>query len=233
MPRKTIKDRQARADLLAKIPAGAARVQVLTAKGELKYKAVADLADTDDIQTNKFGDPVVMRTSPGRKAPVAAAVALAVAAPANATVAAVLHRKQVSVAHDPVLLAVQKTPDSPDVLHQVMLGLSEEAASLKFERDEASRNNESTANLSSKRVQALRAAGDTWLKRMDQMAGKLIDLDSPGFLAVYKLLMDTMREAMHGAKLRDEQIETVFAKFAAMVNDEWKVDAKNRMKNVV
>lgn len=232
MPRKTIKDKQARADLLAKIPHGAARVQVLTAKGELKYKAVIDLADSDEIQTNKYGDPVVMKGNPGRKTPITV-TAPAVVAPANATVAAVLQRKAASLAHDPVYRTTQKAPDSPDVLHQVMLGLSEEAASLKFERDEAARNNEGTANLSAKRVQALRAVGDTWLKRMDQMAGKLIDLDSPGFLAVYKLLMETMREAMNGAKLRDEQIETVFAKFASLVNDEWKVEAKNRMKNVV
>ncbi len=232
MPRKTIKDRQTRADLLAKIPAGAARVQVMTAKGELKYKAVTDLADLDVIQTNKYGDPVVMKGSPGRKTPIPVTVAT-VAVPANATVAAALKRKAASLAHDPVYCQTQKAPDSPDVLHQVMLGLSEEAASLKFERDEAASNNESTANLSAKRVQALRAVGDTWLKRMDQMAGKLIDLDSPGYQAIWKLTMETMREAMNSAKLRPEQIETVFAKFASMVNDEWKVEAKNRMKNVV
>lgn len=206
-------------------------MQVMTAKGELKYKAVPDLADTDEIQTNKFGDPVVMKGSPGRKA--ADVTLQSVAAPANATVAAILQRKAASLAHDPVYCQTQRAPDSPDVLHQVMLGLSEEAASLKFDRDEAARNNESTANLSAKRVQALRAVGDTWLKRMDQMAGKIIDLDAPGFQAVFTLLMETMREAMNGAKLRDEQIETVFAKFAAMINDEWKVEAKNRMKNVV
>lgn len=220
------KDKQVRADLLAKVPPSATRVRVLTVKGEQKYKALDDLADSDTIQTNKYGDPIVMKGAPGRKTVVDVG-------PANATVAEILKRKQASMDGDPVLLKTKRAPDSPDVLHEVIVGLSEEAASLKFERDEAAREGKDSSGLSAKRVQALRAVGDTWLKRMDQMSGKIIDLDSPGFQALFKHLMDTMREAMNTSKLRPEQIETVFARFAAMVNDEWKVEAKNRMKNVV
>jgi len=224
--RKTVKDKHARADLLAKIPPSATRVQVKTAKGEQKYKEIIDLADSDEIQTNKFGDPIVMKGSPGRKTAVDVG-------PINATVAVLLQRKRDVLDQDPVLLKTKKAPDSPDVLHEVIIGLSEEAASLKFERDEAAREGKDTSGLSAKRVQALRAVGDTWLKRMDQMAGKLIDLDSLGFSALFKLMMETMRESMTAAKLRPEQIETVFAKFAALVNDEWKIEARNRMKNAV
>jgi hypothetical protein len=185
-----------------------------------------DLADSDEIQTNKFGDPIVMKGSPGRKNPT-------VVGPANATVAVLLTRKQSLLDTDPVLLKTRKVPDSPDVLHEVLVGLSEEAASLRFERDEAAREGKDTSGLSAKRVQALRAVGDTWLKRMDQMAGKTIDIDSPGFQALFKFLMETMRGAMNSSKLRDEQIGTVFAKFSSMMDDDWKVEAKNRMKNAI
>lgn len=227
MTRK-LKDQHTRADLIARIPPSATRVRVLTAKGAQKYKGINDLADSDEIQTNKLGDPIVMKGAPGRKAPGVVALG-----PANATVGLLLTRKQSSLDTDPVLQKTRKDPDSPDVLHEVIVGLSEEAASLKFERDEAAREGKDTSGLSAKRVQALRAVGDTWLKRMDQMAGKTIDMDSLGFQALFKFLMETLREAMNSAKMRDEQIETVFAKFAAMVNDEWKVEAKNRMKSVV
>lgn len=221
------KDRERRADLLAKIPPSAARVQVLTAKGELKYKEISTLADSDEIQVNKFGDPVVMKAPPGRK------TALDVG-PVNATVAVLVQRKQNTMDTDPVLSMTRRDPDSPDVLHEVLIGLSEESASLKFERDEAAREGKDTSGLSSKRVLALRAVGDTWLKRMDQLSGKLIDLESPAFLAVFKHMMETVREAMTASKLRPEQIESVFAKFSASAgSDEWKTEAKNRMKNAV
>ena len=226
MPRKPNKDKQDRADLLAKIPPSATRVRVITAKGEQKYKEISELADADVIQTNKFGDPIVMKSAPGRKTAVDVG-------PANATVAVLLRRKQDTLDHDPVYLKTKKAPDSPDVLHEVIVGLSEEAASLKFERDEAAREGKDTSGLSAKRVLALRAVGDTWLKRMDQMAGKLIDMESPAFHTLFKHMMDTFREAMNASKLRPEQIETVFAKFSAMTSEEWKVEAKNRMKNAV
>jgi hypothetical protein len=226
MARKAQKDKQARADLLAKIPPSATRVLVHTAKGEQKYKAISDLSDSDEIQTNKFGDPIVMKGAPGRKTPLEVG-------PVNQTVAVLLQRKKGSLDTDPVLLKTKQDPDSPDVLHEVIQGLAEEAASLRFERDEAAREGKDTSGLSAKRIQALRAVGDTWLKRMDQMAGKTIDLDSQGFSALWKFMLETLREAMNAAKMRPEQVETVFAKYAAMVGDEWKVEARNRMKNAV
>lgn len=219
------KSNQERADLLAKIPPSATRVRVITAKGGQKYKEVTDLLDSDVIQTNKFGDPIVMKRAPGRKTAVDVG-------PANRVIAVLLQRKQHTLDTDPVLLKTKKSPDSPDVLHEVIVGLSEEAASLKFERDEAAREGKDSSGLSAKRVQALRAVGETWLKRMDQVSSKLVDMDSPAFTALFKFLMDTFKEAMNSAKMRPEQVETVFAKFSAMVNDEWKAEAKNRMKSV-
>ena len=226
MARRSTLDKQRRADLLARIPPAATRVQVLTAKGKTKYKAIADLLDADTIQTTKVGDPIVMKRKPGRKSAV-------YIGPVSATVAALLTRKQTAMSTDDIVTAMKQAPDSQDVLHQVILGLGEEAASLRFERDEAAREGKDSSGMSAKRVQALRATADTWLKRMDQITTRTIDLESPGFGILFKIIMDTFREAMNSARLRPEQVETVFAKFSSMVNDEWKNDAKIRMKRPV
>lgn len=218
------KNKQRRADLLAKVPPSATRVKVLTAKGQRKYKALDDLADDDMIQTNKDGDPIVMKGKPGRKSTPNIG-------PANATVAAILQRKQSALQGDSILKTIGSSPDSPDVLHEVIKGLGEEAASLKFEREEAARDGKDTTAISSRRVQALRATAETWLKRADQLGSKLIDLEGAPFAALFRHQMETLRDAMLGSRMRDEQIEMVLNKFADIVDsDDWKNEANIRMK---
>jgi len=222
----TAKDKQRRADLLAKVPPSATRVRVKTAKGATKYRAIADLANDDRIETKKNGDPIVMKGNPGK--PTTLTVG-----PANATVAAILTRKAAAMDGDEILAQMRANPESADVLQAVIIGLGEEAASIKFEREEADREGKDTSGISSKRVSALRATAETWLKRMDQLTAKTIDLDSPGFNVLFKHIMDTFREAMNATKLRPEEAEAVFTKFSDMVDDDWKVEAKNRMKRSV
>jgi len=226
MALKSTMDKKRRADLLARMPPATTRVKVITAKGAQKFKVIADLADTDVIQVNKMGDPIVMKGKPGRKS-------AANVGPINSTVAALIARKHSAMSADEILTAMKVSPDSPDVLHQVILGLGEEVASLRFEREEAAREGKDTSGVSSKRVQALRATADTWLKRMDQLTIRAIDLDSPSFTSLFQFVMGTFREAMTSTRLRPEQIETVFAKFSAMVDDDWKNEAKIRMKRTI
>ncbi len=221
--RRTVKDKQRRADLLAKVPPSATRVRVLTAKNETKYKAIADLSDSDRIQTKKNGDPIVMKGTPGRKSSINVG-------PLTPTIAAILARKTVALKDDEILRQMRADPESSDLLQAVIIGLGEEAASIKFEREEAAREGKDTSGLSSRRVQALRATAETWIKRMDQVMAKTIDLDSPGFGILFKFMMESLREAMNAAKLRPEQVETVFAKFSSMITDDWKNEAKTRMK---
>jgi hypothetical protein len=58
-------------------------------------------------------------------------------------------------------------------------------------------------------------------------------MDSPGFGILFKFIMDTFREAMNSARLRPEQVEAVFSKFSSMVTDDWKAEAKGRMKRSI
>ncbi len=215
--------RQRRSVLLRQVPEGTSRIKVRDIQGKIRYREMDQLADDDVIQIKKDGTPVVMKSHPGRKQ----AIELV---PANDVIKEILKRKREVLDDDYILKALKANPDSPDVLHQVIAAIGEEAASMGFERMEAERKGESTIGVSSKRVVALRSVADTWLKRQEQLAERLIDLDSQAFKVLFRYIMDTFRESMTSTHLRPEQVDTVFARLSTMLNDEWEAEAKNRMK---
>jgi len=219
--------KKVRADLLAKVPPGARRVKVETEKGETKYKPIDELADTDIICTSADGDPIVMRAKPGRKAK-------ADPQPVNDTIKELVKRKQAAVTTDPLRDAAEKEPDSEIVLHEVLKGLTEEVASLHFERAEAERTGKETSQISVRRIGGLKAVAETWLKRKDQIATKSVDPDSPGFKAAFQFVLETMKEAMLSAGHRPEMVQTVFSKFSSMTATEsWEAELKAHIKKAV
>lgn len=226
MPRRTV-DKRRRDKLLAKVPDGATRIQVKTEMGKIKYKDIADLADSDEIQVKSDGTPIVMMQKPGRKKDVTLD-------PATPEVAEAIRRKNETIEADAILEVARENPESPDVLQQIMLALGEEAASIGFERQEAERKGEETSLISNRRISALKAIGDTWLKRKEQIASRGVDLESPAFKVLFEYIMGTFRGALEDAGLQGEMVETVFAKLASLLNDEsWEAEAKRRMKSIV
>lgn len=203
----------------------AVRVQVVTEKGEKVYKDIGLVGKSDEIQVRIDGDPIIMKSNPGRKG-------ITDIGPINDTVKEIVKRKREASQQDPILQAAIANPDSPELLHQVIIGLGQEAAALAFEREEADRNGKDSSGASGKRIQALRAVGDTWLKKMDQVSNKVIDLDSPSFKKLFHLLIETLRESMTVGGYGDDEINTIVAKMASMLTDEWKTEARNRMKQV-
>jgi hypothetical protein len=226
MPKRGFKDRQERSVLLSKLPEGTTRIKVKTALGKTSYRDLADLADSDEILTKSDGSPIVMKSKPGRRKNI-------VLGPENPTIKEVLKRKDEFVDGDTLRQMMRDDPESPDVLQAVMEGISEEAASIGFERIEADRRGKETGTLSQRRITALRALADTWLKRKEQISTRGIDMDSPAFEEVFKYTMETFKEAMVAARMRPEAVEAVFARFSQMINDEWKTEAKIRMKKLV
>ena len=221
-PEKTLHD-----ELMAKVPPGAVTVLVKTAGGDQKYRLLAEVADTDEIQTNKSGTPIIMKAAPGRRK-------VPVLQPANDLVKEILKRKRDILEDDPVFKATKFDSESSDVLKQVMLALSEEAACIRFDRLEAERNGKATGQHSLHRINALKALVDTFLKRREQLGVKDIDLKSPAIGQLIKVLLDTFREAMVSTGEREEMIKTVFAKASQMMKDEmWENDLRNRMKNAL
>lgn len=217
-------DRAERERLLFLVPEGASRIYVRTGEGKLKYRKKGELQESDVIQTTKKGEPIVMLSRPGHPNKLD---------PITPKVDQVIKKKKRSIEHDLILKQARDNPDSPDVLHGVLLGLGEEAASIKFEREQAERAGRETSSLSGRRIRALQAVGETWLKRRDQIVSKGVDLDSPAFQTVMSFLLETVREAMQSSGVQNEVLETVFSKLSEMLNDEWEAEARNRVKSVV
>jgi len=225
MKKLEAKKRQER--LLEKVPAGAKKVSVLTAEGDQKYKTFDQIADTDEIQINKQGEPIVMLGSPGR-------AKKATLGPANKIVAEIIRNKQKFIETDSILIKARENPESPDVLQEVILGLTEEAASIGFERGERERKGEETSQTSVRRINALKAIADTWLKRKDQISTKGVDLESPGFKAILKYILETFHGVLDEEGVHPTQVSSVFTRLSKVLSDEaWEAEAKTRIKKIV
>lgn len=209
--------------LKALIPKDALRVRVRGSDGKDKFRYIADILDDDVILTNKAGYPVVTRKENHIEKPD----------PADQEIEERLRRKRRTITQDPILKSATNKPEDPDVLQQIILALGEEAASLKFERAEAERGGQDTSGISTRRVNTLKALGDTWLKRKDQIIARGIDLGSPAFKALMKFTVETFQQALVSAGERPEMVEAVFTRLAKMMGDEWASEARERMKVVI
>ena len=218
------------------IPAGATRVQVEDEYGKLIWRKPSEVLDTDTIRINfKTGDPYAMFGKPGQPSSNNANVKKTpVNTPSNpqSNINQLQQRKKTKLNSDAVFDQTKKNADSSDVLTHVLVGLAEESASLAFEREEAERRGESTSQISLRRVNALRAVGDTWIKKKELMSSKSLDLESKAFRKVFGHIAETFRKACDEAGVRPELAESVFATFGKMVDDpEWLTDAKKAMES--
>jgi hypothetical protein len=214
--------------LLKMLPDDATRVQVRDREGKIRNRLIHNVEDYDEIQTKKDGTPIFMRGSPGRRAVLDMTKA---ASPVHAKLVA---QKEAALREDPLTKMVSNNPESPDVLQEIMRGLAEEAASIGFERKKAERENKDTSSLSVRRAQTLKAVGETWLRRKEQIVSNTIDMESPGFHVLMGLVLETFRGAMVDSKIDEDLIQVVFARFSKRVEtEEWKNEAKNRMRRNV
>lgn len=205
---------------------GWVKVQVEDELGQVKWRDRGEVRDTDTILiSSKDGTPNTMDSKPGRPPKVERE-------PANELAERIMEEKQSALETDPLVRAVQHNPESPDVLQHVMVGISEEAASLKFERSEAERKGEPTSQISMRRVNALKAAGDAFLKRMDQIHNQGVDLDSPAFMTVMEFVGETLHTTMvRDCKMRPEEAQTIMTKLAGVLNSgEWRAELEAKLR---
>lgn len=212
------------------IPNGATRVQVKNEYGKLVWKMPTEIEPEDTVQINpKTGEAYVMYGTPG--APSSAPNVSAQKHSPSVSLNNLQSRKKSKISSDKVLEETKKAPESENVLTQVLVGLAEESASLAFEREEAERRGEATSQISLRRVNALKAVGDTWLKKKEIMSSKSIDLESKAFKKLFGHIAETFRRACDEAGVRPELAESVFATFGNLVDDpEWVMDAKKAME---
>lgn len=210
---------------LDKDSSGWVKVQVEDEVGQIKWREAGNVRDTDTVLFGRDGTPNVMGAKPGRPKKVERK-------PANELAEQIMEEKSEALKQDPLVRAVQHNPESPDVLQHVMVGISEEAASLKFERSEAERKGEPTSQISMRRVNALKAAGDAFLKRMDQIHNAGVDLDSPAFMTVMEFVGETLHTTMvRDCKMRPEEVQTIMTKLAGVLNSgEWRAELEAKMR---
>lgn len=228
----SVKRELTREEILALIPPDAKRVKVTDEQGHLWWRDLEggtdSIQDGDEIVFSN-GAPLVMKNLPGR--PKKSKVSLGVPAPVSLVTAQVRAAKAAHIKKDPLLKSILKGVDSEDVLHFAMVAFAEESASLGFERSEAERKGTETSQLSIRRIGSIRALVDAWLKRKDQLAGKMIDLDSPAFSKLFAFMVETFRESMLKGGVPPDQVETIFVALSERMGDEtWELEARNRMK---
>lgn len=209
---------------LPKDPNDWPRVRVTDQRGKQRWRKIEDIIASDTIDTKK-GVPITMKGRPGR--PKKQEVA-----PVTPLVNELVKMKNEAIQKDPVMKLAEDNPDSPDVLHAVISALAEETAALRFERHEAERQGETSAGLSERRVRALKTLGDTWLKRKELLSASYIDLESPGFMALLELIVETMIDAMEYFEMSSEMVDSIIQQFSKLLSDEgWKQEAKSRMRD--
>lgn len=147
---------------------------------------------------------------------------------------ALAERKKHTFRRDMLMRTTVKNSESSKVLDAVMIALAEEATSIKFEKEELERKGESTASLSHRRVMALKAVSDTWLKKKELSGGSGgIDLGSKEFQVLFGYIAETFRRACDDAGARPELVDTIFARFAEAISDQdWASEAKTRMGKI-
>lgn len=226
--------KKTRDELLALIPLDAVRVKVKTEKGHEKYRSVNpsegdfdDVLDSDEIVL-VGGKPITMTKVPGRKKSTPLPKPPTPTTPKNAQTQAA---KLAFLDNDPLLKLIEQGVESEDILLLVMRGFAQESASLEFERMTAEAEGKETSTLSIRRINALKALGDSWIKRKEQLAGKTIDMGSPAFGRLFAFMTDTFREAMLDGGIARDQVETIFARLHDRMSDEtWEQEAQNKMK---
>jgi hypothetical protein len=210
------------------VPPGTLRVRVQDAKGNIRWRKLHEVLPEDAPDLGSDGRPIFMNRPVGRPSKVDLHESMP---PVTKLVGDLLKIKAAQMRSDPIVQVAESTPESPDVLSQVMLGMAEEAASLRFERMEAERNGSDSSQFSMRRTQTLKAIGDTWIKRKEQIQNRAIDIESPAFEALFRFISETFANALQESGARPELVDSIFSAFAKKVADDaWKAEAKSRMK---
>jgi hypothetical protein len=222
--------KQSRTDreyILANLPPGTFRVQVINSQGTQQYKRPDEVDVVGDIiSLSGDGSPVVMRGKPGRPTKTNLK-------PVTPEIAVVSQAREELINTSPLVREATKNSSGDPILDELVKGLVEEATAIEFERCEAQRHgrSEDVTAFATRRARVLKSASDLILKRKALEKGGVVDLDSPAFQALFSLLLSTFKEAMVKGGCRSEQIEQTFTGLVSSLDDSWKSEARARMKD--
>lgn len=210
--------------IIENLPEGTKRVKVLTPSGKEQYKRPDDVDLVyDEIPLTTSGAPIVMRGKPGRKTKT---VRKAVSPQIEQTCEA----REDHVAGSGLTNSVKGDPSSDRVIESILMELAHDAAVLDFETEEAARMGGDVSGLLTKKARLLKGMSDIWLRKKSLDDGGLVDLESTTFEALFALILETFKDVLLDAGVHDEHIETIFTKLVGSFDDNWKEEAKTRMR---
>lgn len=207
--------------LLAQVPEDAKYLKVRDLMGQERWRNIEDgvenLHAADEPVVGNDGGPIFSKKRPGR--------------PPKSAKPVTSNPPPSKVKKDPLTQQIETAPQSDEVLHLVMRNFAMEATAIEQEKQELQRSGRETLQYSAKRISALKAIGDTWLRRHEQLMGKVIDLSSPAFTKLFAFLLETFRDAMNECGVYQDQVDVVFNKLSTSLADEhWEQEAQKRMR---
>lgn len=137
--------------------------------------------------------------------------------------AATVEEKAVFVDRDPVVQAAKGHTDPLSMLAHIKVEVAKESAALHFQRLENEKYGKDTAQISTRRIDALKKIADMELE-LKKLGADVINVHSEKFQMIFKLWIDTIKQIAEQT-MSPEQIDLFFNQLStAMENWEEKVE---------
>jgi hypothetical protein len=118
------------------------------------------------------------------------------------------------IASSSIVDAVKKHVDSADMLRLIKEQLASEAAALEWQRNENAKYGKDTAQVSSRRIEALKKMADLEVD-IKKMGADTVNLKSEKFQRVFKYLIGSFREVCLDIGMPPEQLDLLFNRLAS------------------
>lgn len=151
-------------------------------------------------------------------------------APKSTEVAQLMKNKQRHMDRDPLVGQLTRDAASIQVLDIAMMQLAKEASSLDFERSEAERKGEDTSTISAKKITAVKAVIDTFLRKWDNVVNESFDFKSKKFQRLFEFFVGKFRTSCEKSGMPEEQIQKLF-QIAAREFEDWESEALRYIKS--
>lgn len=152
--------------------------------------------------------------------------------PADEKVAVIQKKKNKRLDEDNLTNQIEENPNSLSVLDILMKELSQEAASLDFERQEAERKGKDTSMLSSKKVTTLKEVGNIFFKKRDAVIEQAFDFESDRFKKLMSFIFEKVKEAADDSGMTGEQQAIFFDFIGEKFEDgSWEKQAMDYIKS--
>lgn len=150
--------------------------------------------------------------------------------PEDEMVREIMRRREKQIDTSTLREQVDQDPDSLDVLDELMSEMAREVAGLEFDRrEEIRKKGAADPTYSSKRVTALKAIGDIFFKKRDQLLEETFDFSSKKFQKLFTFWLKKVRKVATQV-MSEEKVELFFEKLEDEFEN-WQDEAMNHIKS--